>query len=89
MAMISQDPLSSLHPYYTVGYQIAEAYLIHNKVDKTEAKAHAVDMLGQVGIPNLQTRVDDYPHQFSGARQAAVPAAWLPLAGAGNSPPRG
>jgi peptide/nickel transport system ATP-binding protein len=67
MAMISQDPLSSLHPFYTVGYQIAEAYLIHNKVGKTEAKAHAVDMLGQVGIPNLQTRADDYPHQFSGA----------------------
>src|SRR5260370_12587710 len=78
MAMIFQDPLSSLHPYYTVGYQIAEAYLIHNKVSKKAAKAHAVDMLGKVGIPNPQARADDYPHQVSGGmRQRAVIA--LPL----------
>src|SRR5690348_5032742 len=66
MAMIFQDPLSSLHPYYSVGYQIAEAYLIHNKVGKKAAKQHAVDLLGRVGIPNPRARVDDYPHQFSG-----------------------
>jgi peptide/nickel transport system ATP-binding protein len=78
MAMIFQDPLSSLHPYYTVGYQIAEAYLIHNKVSKKVAKAHAVDMLNRVGIPNPQTRVDDYPHQFSGGmRQRAMIAMAL------------
>jgi peptide/nickel transport system ATP-binding protein len=78
MAMIFQDPLSSLHPYYTVGYQIAEAYLIHNKVSKKAAKAHAVDMLNRVGIPNPQTRVDDYPHQFSGGmRQRAMIAMAL------------
>jgi peptide/nickel transport system ATP-binding protein len=78
IAMIFQDPLSSLHPYYTVGYQIAEAYLIHNKVGKKAAKAHAVDMLGRVGIPNPQTRVDDYPHQFSGGmRQRAMIAMAL------------
>src|SRR5215470_13243573 len=78
MAMIFQDPLSSLHPYYTVGYQIAEAYLIHNKVSKKAAKEHAVDMLGRVGIPNPQTRVDDYPHQFSGGmRQRAMIAMAL------------
>jgi peptide/nickel transport system ATP-binding protein len=78
IAMIFQDPLSSLHPYYTVGYQIAEAYLIHNKVGKKAAKAHAVDMLGRVGIPNPQTRVDDYPHQFSGGmRQRAMIAMSL------------
>jgi peptide/nickel transport system ATP-binding protein len=78
IAMIFQDPLSSLHPYYTVGYQIAEAYLIHNKVSKKAAKAHAVDMLGRVGIPNPQTRVDDYPHQFSGGmRQRAMIAMAL------------
>src|SRR5690348_16268417 len=47
MAMIFQDPLSSLHPYYTVGYQIAEAYLIHNKVSKKAAKEHAVEMLNR------------------------------------------
>ena len=78
MAMIFQDPLSSLHPYYTVGYQIAEAYLVHNKVGKKAAKAHAVDMLGKVGIPNPRARVDDYPHQFSGGmRQRAMIAMAL------------
>jgi peptide/nickel transport system ATP-binding protein len=78
IAMIFQDPLSSLHPYYTVGYQIAEAYLVHNKVGKKAAKAHAVDMLGKVGIPNPQSRVDDYPHQFSGGmRQRAMIAMSL------------
>jgi peptide/nickel transport system ATP-binding protein len=78
MAMIFQDPLSSLHPYYTVGFQIAEAYLVHNKVGRKAAKAHAVDMLGRVGIPNPQARVDDYPHQFSGGmRQRAMIAMAL------------
>jgi len=56
MAMIFQDPLSALHPYYTVGHQIAEAYLVHNKVSKKAAKAHAVEMLDRVGIPNPQAR---------------------------------
>jgi peptide/nickel transport system ATP-binding protein len=78
MAMIFQDPLSSLHPFYTVGYQIAEAYLVHNQVSKRAAKAHAVEMLDRVGIPNPQTRVDDYPHQFSGGmRQRAMIAMAL------------
>ena len=78
MAMIFQDPLSSLHPYYTVGAQIAEAYLIHNKVGKKAARAHAIDMLGRVGIPQPSARVDDYPHQFSGGmRQRAMIAMAL------------
>jgi peptide/nickel transport system ATP-binding protein len=78
MAMIFQDPLSSLHPYYTVGTQIAEAYLIHNKVGKKAARQHAVEMLGRVGIPQPATRIDDYPHQFSGGmRQRAMIAMAL------------
>ena len=78
MAMIFQDPLSSLHPYYTVGNQIIEAYRIHNDVSKKAARQHAVDLLGRVGIPQPGTRVDDYPHQFSGGmRQRAMIAMSL------------
>jgi peptide/nickel transport system ATP-binding protein len=78
MAMIFQDPLSSMHPYYTVGNQIIEAYRIHNDVSKQVAKKHAIDMLGRVGIPEPAQRVDDYPHQFSGGmRQRAMIAMAL------------
>jgi peptide/nickel transport system ATP-binding protein len=78
MAMIFQDPLSALHPYYTVGHQIIEAYRIHNDVTKRAARQHAIDLLGRVGIPQPATRVDDYPHQFSGGmRQRAMIAMAL------------
>jgi peptide/nickel transport system ATP-binding protein len=78
MAMIFQDPLSSLHPYFTVGHQIAEAYLVHNQVSKAAARKHAIDMLNRVGIPQPATRVDDYAHQFSGGmRQRAMIAMAL------------
>src|SRR5260370_21290159 len=78
MAMIFQDPLSSLHPYYTVGAQIIEAYRVHNDVSKQAARQHAIDLLGRVGIPTPKTRVDDYPHQFSGGmRQRAMIAMAL------------
>src|SRR5579864_3440828 len=61
MAMIFQDPLSSLHPFYTVGYQITEAYRVHNKVSKDVARRRAVEMLERVGIPTPDKRFDDYP----------------------------
>jgi len=78
MAMIFQDALAALHPYYTVGNQIAEAYQVHNKVSKAEAKKHAIEMLDRVGIPEPQKRADDYPHQFSGGmRQRAMIAMSL------------
>jgi peptide/nickel transport system ATP-binding protein len=78
MAMIFQDPLSSMHPFYTVGNQIIEAYLIHNDVSKKQARAHAIDMLDRVGIPEPSQRVDAYPHQFSGGmRQRAMIAMAL------------
>jgi peptide/nickel transport system ATP-binding protein len=78
MAMIFQDPLSSLHPFYKVGDQIMEAYRIHNKVSKQQARQHAIDLLGRVGIPQPTVRVDDYPHQFSGGmRQRAMIAMAL------------
>ncbi len=78
MAMIFQDPLSSMHPFYTVGNQIVEAYRIHNDVSKKQARAHAIDMLDRVGIPEPSQRVDAYPHQFSGGmRQRAMIAMAL------------
>ncbi|QXJ19897.1 ABC transporter ATP-binding protein [Actinomadura graeca] len=78
MAMIFQDPLSAMHPFYTVGHQIVEAYRVHNDVSKQVARKHAIDMLGRVGIPKPDKRVDDYPHQFSGGmRQRAMIAMAL------------
>ena len=78
MAMIFQDPLSAMHPYYTVGNQIIEAYRVHNDVSKKVARKHAIDMLDRVGIPQPDRRVDDYPHQFSGGmRQRAMIAMAL------------
>jgi peptide/nickel transport system ATP-binding protein len=78
MSMIFQDPLSSMHPYYTVGAQIIEAYRVHNDVSKKAARERAIEMLDRVGIPQARTRVDDYPHQFSGGmRQRAMIAMAL------------
>jgi len=78
VAMIFQDPLSAMHPYYTVGNQIAEAYRVHADVSRRAAKKRAVEMLDRVGIPNPDARVNDYPHQFSGGmRQRAMIAMSL------------
>jgi peptide/nickel transport system ATP-binding protein len=78
MAMIFQDPLSAMHPYYTVGNQIVEAYKVHNDVSTKAARAHAIDMLDRVGIPEPKSRVDSYPHQYSGGmRQRAMIAMAL------------
>ncbi len=78
MAMIFQDPLSAMHPYYTVGAQIVEAYRVHHDVSKSVAKKHAIEMLDRVGIPEPQKRVDAYPHQYSGGmRQRAMIAMAL------------
>ncbi|GGW67769.1 ABC transporter ATP-binding protein [Streptomyces caelestis] len=78
MAMIFQDPLSAMHPYYTVGQQIVEAYRVHHDVSKKAAKQRAVEMLDRVGIPEPAKRVDGYPHEFSGGmRQRAMIAMAL------------
>jgi peptide/nickel transport system ATP-binding protein len=78
VAMVFQDPQSSLHPLYTVGNQITEAYRVHHKVSKDVAKKRALEMLDLVGIPNPIRRFKQYPHEFSGGmRQRAMIAMGL------------
>jgi oligopeptide/dipeptide ABC transporter ATP-binding protein len=78
LGMIFQDPMTSLNPVYRIGEQIVEAIRAHEPVDKRTAKRRAIELLKQVGIPNPETRVDDFPHQFSGGmRQRAMIAMAL------------
>jgi peptide/nickel transport system ATP-binding protein len=78
LGMIFQDPMTSLNPVYRIGEQIVEAIRTHETIDKRGAKKRAVELLRQVGIPNPETRVDDFPHQFSGGmRQRAMIAMAL------------
>jgi peptide/nickel transport system ATP-binding protein len=78
IAMIFQEPMTSLNPVYTIGNQIMEAIMLHQKVGKREARARAIEMLKAVGIPSPEQRVDEYPHQLSGGmRQRAMIAMAL------------
>jgi peptide/nickel transport system ATP-binding protein len=80
IGMVFQDPMTSLHPFYKVGDQIAEAILAHDDVSKKEAHTKAVDMLRMVGIPKPDDRARQYPHEFSGGmRQRAMIAMALTL----------
>ncbi len=72
IAMIFQEPMSSLNPVLTCGYQIAEAVMLHQAVDRHEARRRAIEMLVRVGIPAPEQRVDEYPHQMSGGMRQRV-----------------
>jgi peptide/nickel transport system ATP-binding protein len=72
MAMIFQDPLSSLHPFYTIGSQLVEAIQVHQDLNKSDAQKRAVELLKKVNIPNAERRAREYPHQLSGGMRQRV-----------------
>jgi peptide/nickel transport system ATP-binding protein len=72
IAMIFQDPMTSLNPVHKIGRQLVETVLLHNDITKKEARERAVEALSEVGIPRANTRIDDYPHQFSGGMRQRV-----------------
>ncbi len=72
ISMIFQEPMTSLNPVFTVGYQIREAVMLHLKLPKAEAREHTIGMLRKVRIPSPETRVDEYPHQLSGGMRQRV-----------------
>src|SRR5215210_1058831 len=72
IAMIFQDPMTSLNPVYTIGQQLSEAVLLHRDVTKKQARARGLELLKAVGIPRPERRIDDYPHQFSGGMRQRV-----------------
>jgi peptide/nickel transport system ATP-binding protein len=72
ISMIFQDPMSSLHPYFSIGDQIIESHQVHNEVEPEVSRARAIELLGLVGIPDPASRIDSFPHQFSGGMRQRV-----------------
>ena len=72
IAMIFQDPMSALHPYYTIGDQLIEAHQVHNQVDKSISRDRAIELLSLVGVADPAERLKAYPHQFSGGMRQRV-----------------
>ncbi len=80
ISMIFQEPMTSLNPVFTIGYQIEESLMLHKGMDKKAARARAIELLEMVGIPEAGKRVDEYPHQLSGGMRQRVMIA-MALAG--------
>ena len=72
MAMIFQDPMTSLNPLFTVGDQLTEHLIKHKKISKKEANELAIKMLDMVGIPSPESRLKQYPHEFSGGMRQRI-----------------
>ena len=72
ISMIFQEPMTSLNPVFTVGYQVMEAILLHQKVSKAEARKKVIDLFREVGIPDPEGRIDSFPHQMSGGQKQRV-----------------
>lgn len=72
VSMVFQDPMSSLNPVFTVGWQIGEVLQLHKGMDKTQARQRTIELLTEVGIPEPERRVDAYPHELSGGQQQRV-----------------
>lgn len=72
ISMIFQEPMTSLNPVFTIGNQIMETIILHQKLSKADARAKAIEMLKLVGIPAPESRIDDYPHQLSGGMRQRV-----------------
>src|SRR5436190_14817289 len=72
ISMIFQDPMTSLNPVHSIGRQLVEAVQLHRDITKRVARARALELLKAVGIPRAETRIDDYPHQFSGGMRQRV-----------------
>jgi len=72
ISMIFQEPMTSLNPVFTVGEQISESIMLHERLGKTEARDRAIEMLHRVGIPSPEKRIDEYPHQMSGGMRQRV-----------------
>jgi oligopeptide/dipeptide ABC transporter ATP-binding protein len=72
ISIVFQDPMTSLDPLFSIGSQLGEALRLHQKMSRKQARARAVELLGQVGIPDPETKVDAYPHQLSGGQRQRV-----------------
>ena len=77
IGMIFQDPLTSLNPVYTIGRQLVETLQTHQNLNHSQAKARAIELLQEVGIPAAAERINQYPHQFSGCLRGTLPGRFL------------